>query len=57
VAENLRTLKQILENARVCQGSEMAVTQMPTFGAVVIFSDSVITRGWPARNYPCPTHR
>jgi hypothetical protein len=47
VAENLRTLKQILENARVCQGSEMVVAQMPVFGAVVIFLASVITRGGP----------
>jgi hypothetical protein len=47
VAENLRTLKQILENARVCRGGEMAVAQMPVFGVVVIFSASVITRGGP----------
>ena len=47
VAENLRTPKQTLENARVCQGSEMAVAQMPVFGAVVIFLASVITRGGP----------
>jgi hypothetical protein len=47
VAENRRTLKQILENARVCRGSEMAVAQMPAFGVVVIFAASVITRGGP----------